>query len=107
MLRPFQIVLRLKFPTHYGGQGDFSEYDEEREHSMADEGGASAAEFEAEPVLPPEELPKKPLTLVRNEEPPEADWREFGLILAALALVGYYAYRDFRNPPKSRLRVLR
>ena len=60
---------------------------------MADEGGASAAEFEAEPVLPPEELPKQPLTLVRNEEPlededddpeeepPEADWREFGSFL--------------------------
>jgi hypothetical protein len=38
-----------KFATHYGGvHSSHSEYDEQREQSMADEGGASAAEYEAE-----------------------------------------------------------
>ena len=30
---------------------DFTKYDEEREHSMADEGGVSGAQFEGEPML--------------------------------------------------------
>ena len=76
-----------------------SNYDEQRELSMADEGGAAGAQMEAEEDVG---------TITRAFRPPkiESDWKEIALVAGVFALASYFVIRDLRKRKPTHLRVI-